>query len=66
MNTKQTAFPHIPDGLLSELNRRFPERCAELTMETKEIWYQAGQRSVIRLLTQISIEQRDIELRSNL
>ena len=64
MINEQTAFPLIPEDLLGELNRRFPEKCAELTMESKEVWYQAGQRSVIRLLIQISSEQRDIQIRS--
>jgi len=58
----QTAFPHISDELLTEMNNRFPERCAELEWTEKEIWFVAGQRSVVRLLIQIANEQREIKL----
>lgn len=63
-NNHEIPFPNIPEALLLELNNRFPEQCAELSWDTKQVWYAAGQRSVIRLLIQISKEQRETQIRS--
>ena len=43
-------LPPISDTLIKVLDQRFPERCADLAWDEKEIWYKAGQRSVVRLL----------------
>tara|TARA_Y100001963_G_C6582872_1_gene354299 strand:+ start:291 stop:488 length:198 start_codon:yes stop_codon:yes gene_type:complete len=65
MIKKQTAFPDIPEELLGELDSRFPEKCAELSWDEKEVWFAAGQRSVVRFLLQIHKEQREIKIRSS-
>jgi len=64
-SNQEIPFPLISEDLLKELNNRFPEQCAELSWDTKQVWYAAGQRSVIRLLLQVSKEQREIQIRSS-
>lgn len=60
MNSNNKAgFPIIPEELLKELNRRFPEQCAELDWEEKTVWYSTGQRSVVRLLNALYNEQQE-------
>ena len=55
----------IPEGLLEDLNARFPERCPDIGHTTEEVWYMSGQRSVIRFLIQHFAEQREIKLRGD-
>lgn len=50
-------FPPIPEALVSELNRRFPEYSADLKWSEKEVWYMSGQRAVVRFLLHIFEEQ---------
>ena len=53
-------FPHIPQDLLAELERRFPERCPDLKTDDRIIWFYAGQRAVVRFLWErhnISVEK---------
>lgn len=50
-------FPTIPQALLAELDRRFPECCADLKWSEKEIWFMSGQRSIVRFLLHIFEEQ---------
>ena len=47
---KNLTLPAIPKELLDVLNDLFPEQTPDLSMETKEIYYKIGQRSVIRFL----------------
>tara|TARA_R100001460_G_scaffold104032_1_gene149519 strand:- start:14 stop:214 length:201 start_codon:yes stop_codon:yes gene_type:complete len=54
---KEIPFPHIPEDLLKELNRRFPESCADLEWDHKQIWFVSGQRAVVRFLNHLFIEQ---------
>lgn len=63
-NTNEAPFPHIPDNLLKELNERFPELCALLEWDEKQVWFFAGQRAVIRMLNQIHKQQREDSLRT--
>ncbi len=44
------SFPIINKALLDELDKRFPERSAEIEWTEKEVWHRAGQRYVIRFL----------------
>lgn len=43
-------FPAIPAELLAALERRFPERSAELTWSDREVWSKSGERNVVRFL----------------
>jgi uncharacterized damage-inducible protein DinB len=46
-------FPPIPEALLRELNRRFPEHCADLEWSEKQVWFMSGQRAIVRFLNHI-------------
>ena len=52
-------FPHITRALLAELEERFPARYPNLDWPDREIWYRAGQRSVVDFLIQLFDEQMD-------
>ena len=58
-NTKEIPFPQIPGDLLKELNRRFPEACADLEWDHKQIWFVSGQRAVVRFLNHVFNEQNE-------
>ncbi len=55
----EVPFPRIPEDLITELNRRFPEACADLEWDHKQIWWFSGQRAVVRFLNQVYIEQNE-------
>lgn len=50
--------PQIPDRVLGYLDQMFPERSAELGMTEQQIWFQAGQRSVVRHLHSLNDEDQ--------
>ena len=52
-------FPEVNKVLLEELDRRFPDKCAEMSFTDREIWFYAGQRSVVRLLKEKFREQNE-------
>lgn len=52
-------FPTIPESIIVELNKRFPECCADLEWPVKQIYFMAGQRAVIRFLNQLYNEQQE-------
>ena len=56
---KDTELPPIDKNLLEKLNELFPEKSADLSWEEKEIWYKAGQRSVIHFLQQTYKDQQE-------
>ena len=56
---KDTELPPIDKNLLGKLNELFPEKSADLEWEEKEIWYKAGQRSVIHFLQQTYKDQQE-------
>lgn len=49
-NNSGIDFPLIPEELLEELNKRFPDRCPSLLDDERLIWFKAGQRSVVDVL----------------
>jgi hypothetical protein len=52
-------IPLIPSNLLDALDKLYPHRCPELTLDEKEVWFKAGQRSVIDFLVAVKAEQED-------
>ena len=52
-------FPEVNKVLLEELDRRFPDKCPEMSFTDREIWFYAGQRSVVRLLKEKFREQNE-------
>ena len=61
---KNLTLPTIPKELLNVLNDLFPEQTPDLSMETKEIYYKIGQRSVIRFLNK-KFEEQNINIMEN-
>ena len=51
-------FPMIPEDLLRELERRFPDQCPEPTMTDREVWMAVGATKVVRLLRSYFNEQQ--------
>jgi hypothetical protein len=48
----------IPEDLLRELERRFPDQCPEPTMTDREVWMAVGATKVVRLLRSYFNEQQ--------
>ena len=46
----------ISDNLLNELRRMFPDKCPALGVAQEEVWYRAGQASVVRKVEQMQKE----------
>ena len=51
--------PRINKELVEYLDRLFPNQCAELDQEEKEIFYKSGQRSVVNHLIEKHKIQRE-------
>ena len=47
---KKIETPTLSEELIDYLDTLFPEKCADLTQNDKEIFYQSGQRSVVKHL----------------
>lgn len=43
-------FPLYAEDLLKELDQQFPDRCPRLSDSDREVWFKAGQRSVVEHL----------------
>ena len=61
-NNAEKPFPQISKALIDELNARFPECCADLEWEEKQIWFFSGQRAVVRFLNHIHQQQQETVL----
>lgn len=52
--------PIIKEELIKYLNSLFPDKCADLKDEDKEVYYKSGQRSVVtHLINQYNIQQEN-------
>ena len=47
---KKIEIPTLSEELIDYLDTLFPEKCADLQQTEKEIFYQSGQRSVVKHL----------------
>ena len=45
---KKIETPTLSEELIDYLDTLFPEKCADLNQTEKEIFYQSGQRSVVK------------------
>lgn len=43
-------FPAVPEPLLKELERLFPDRCPSPDWSSRKIWMEVGKRSVVKFL----------------
>jgi hypothetical protein len=51
-------LPRLSEQLIAALAAQFPERAADLDWNEREIWFKAGQVSVVRwLATQLEEQQ---------
>jgi hypothetical protein len=54
-------FPRLSEQLIAALATQFPERSADLDWSEKEVWFKAGQVSVVRWLAAKLEEQENGE-----
>lgn len=47
---KQIEIPILSEELIDYLDKSFPEKCADLQENEKQIFYKSGQRSVVKHL----------------
>lgn len=59
MSEDETRFPKIPKELLDRLEEIYPERSAAVTDTEKRLFFEGGQRSVIRMLRMHYEEQNE-------
>ena len=45
-------LPLMTEDLIKELDLAFPDKCPALDLSDREVWYRAGQRSVVNSLLQ--------------
>lgn len=58
-------IPIISSNLLKYLDSLYPNRCADLSLSDREVWFQAGQRSVIDFLLKAKEEQENGDIDPN-
>ena len=61
-NLHSDLLPPVSKQLIDSLEQRCPEKCPDLCMDQKEIWFYAGQRSMVRLLKKAYEEQNETKL----
>ena len=55
-------LPLITDDLIQALDDLYPQRHPDLSLSDREIWYRAGQRSVVDYLIEQQKRQRETML----
>ena len=55
-------LPVITDDLIQGLDNLYPQRHPDLSLSDREIWYRAGQRSVVDYLIEQQKRQRETML----
>ena len=56
------SLPVITDELIDALSQVFPNRCRDLSFSDREVWYRAGQRSVVDYLIEQQLRQKETML----
>jgi hypothetical protein len=52
-------WPPIDEALLQRLDEVLPEKCPDLDDSDRLIWMMVGQRSVVRMLRSVYLEQQE-------
>jgi hypothetical protein len=52
-------FPRLSEQLIAALATKFPDRAPDLDCPEKEVWYRAGQVSVVRWMAATLAEQEN-------
>ena len=55
-------LPVITDELINSLDSVFPDRHPDLSLSDREVWYRAGQRSVVNYLIEQQLRQKETML----
>ena len=58
-------LPLITDDLIQGLDNLYPQRHPDLSLSDREIWYRAGQRSVVDYLIEQQKRQRETMLNNS-
>ena len=58
-------LPSITDDLIQGLDNLYPQRHPDLSLSDREIWYRAGQRSVVDYLIEQQKRQRETMLNNS-
>ena len=56
------SLPVITDELINSLDSVFPNRHPDLSLSDREVWYRAGQRSVVDYLIEQQLRQKETML----
>jgi len=56
------SLPVITDELIDALSQVFPNRCPDLSVSDREVWYRSGQRSVVEYLIEQQLRQKETML----
>ena len=57
--SRKVEIPILKEELIDYLDSIFPEKCADLNQTEKEIFYQSGQRSVVKHLVEKFKQQKE-------
>lgn len=49
----------VPEDLLNELDRRFPDKCPDIRDSEREIWIKKGERRLVEFLKVVFEEQNE-------
>ena len=52
-------FPLLTEELIKALNSHYPQRHPDLSLSDREIWFRAGQRSVVDFLIEHQNRQKE-------
>ncbi len=55
-------LPVITDELIKALDQVFPNRCPDLSLSDREVWYRSGQRYVVDYLIEQQLRQKETML----
>ena len=56
------SLPVITAELIDALSQVFPNRCPDLSVSDREVWYRSGQRSVVEYLIEQQLRQKETML----
>lgn len=58
--SKEAEFPPVPLSLVQRLEELIPEKCPDIPMHEREIFFYAGQRAIVRMLREVYNEQNEV------
>lgn len=62
---KEVTYPESVEDVIKLLDRLYPDRCPDLKMSDREVWYKAGQRSVVDYLLYLKKRYEENVLKHN-